>query len=659
MNDADLLGSSATRAGCVRRAGHSASAMWRTAHPPCVIAALCCRRVHVEIASVSKEVLSSADLQRNDEGHNVRRHGFHRLIEVLPRICSVRERDALRWSIFAAGGDGRRALPGPDSPRNQLTDELRISEARRSALIAISMDAIISIDEHRRITAFNESAEQIFGYSKAEAIGAPLDMLIPQRLRAMYRRYVDRFAAGKKAARRMGKRAATIVGRRKNGEEFAATAAISKVDVGGRRVLTVVLRDVAEQGRAGQQLRFLAEAGPLLASIDDYEDTLRGLAQLAVRHLADFCIVDVVEADGETRRLKVCSRDPSRSELCERLMNSPRDQQRPRRALSALAAHRAILVERVSSRVVRALADSDQQLQLLRAAELQSLIEVAVIVGGRPLAVILLASSSPAHTYGPADARFAEELAQRAAVAIENAQLYRLAQRAIRTREDILANVAHDLRNPLNTIALQAQLLLHPAGEGGCSAAAVLETIERAAARMNRLIQDLLDAACMDAGRLTIEPARLRTRQFLDDVTEAQTPLAAAASVELRLEPAGALPDGWGDGDRLVQVFENLIGNAVRFTAPGGRITVGGALRDGDLLLWVNDTGAGISAEQLPHVFDRFWQARRSERRGAGLGLPIVKGIVEAHGGHAWVESQLGIGTTVYFTIPTADRAAA
>jgi signal transduction histidine kinase len=138
---------------------------------------------------------------------------------------------------------------------------------------------------------------------------------------------------------------------------------------------------------------------------------------------------------------------------------------------------------------------------------------------------------------------------------------------------------------------------------------------------------------------------------------EAQKLLASSASVELRIDVAPDLPEVWADRDRLVQVFENLIGNAVKLTKAGGSVTVGAAPRDGEVLFWVADTGVGIAAENLPHVFDRFWQAQKSGRRGAGLGLAIVKGIVEAHGGRIWVESTLGRGSTFFFTVPASRPA--
>jgi signal transduction histidine kinase len=216
-------------------------------------------------------------------------------------------------------------------------------------------------------------------------------------------------------------------------------------------------------------------------------------------------------------------------------------------------------------------------------------------------------------------------------------------------RDQVLGIVAHDLRNPLDTILMQATLLRHRGGEP--------ERIERAASRINRLIQDLLDVTRMEAGRLSIDLVRVRARRVIIDSLEAQQGLLSSSSLEVQLEVMPELPEIWADRDRLLQVFENLMGNAAKFTGAGGRITIGARSRGEEVLFWIADTGIGISADDLPHVFDRFWQARMGERRGAGLGLPIVKGVVEAHGGHVWVESAPGRGSTFYFTVPAAPPA--
>ncbi|MFO0578738.1 MAG: PAS domain S-box protein [Polyangia bacterium] len=228
-------------------------------------------------------------------------------------------------------------------------------------------------------------------------------------------------------------------------------------------------------------------------------------------------------------------------------------------------------------------------------------------------------------------------------------------RRAVRSREEILGVVAHDLRSPLNAIGLWAKSIQRALARGRDVDPKAAEQILRAVARMDRLIADLLDIVRLDAGTLAIRRGRVVPAELLAELLVSQTALAAAASVELTIEPAESLQVLWADRDRLLQVLENLVGNAVKFTPAGGRITVGAKVQDSEVLLWVTDTGKGVSAEQLPHLFDRFWQADRSDRRGAGLGLAIVKGLVEAHGGRIWAESNVGEGTTVSFTVPLAS----
>jgi signal transduction histidine kinase len=161
----------------------------------------------------------------------------------------------------------------------------------------------------------------------------------------------------------------------------------------------------------------------------------------------------------------------------------------------------------------------------------------------------------------------------------------------------------------------------------------------------------------MEAGQLTIERARLSAGGLIAEAVDMQKPLASASSLELRVDMAPEVAEVWGDRHRLLQVFENLIGNALKFTNAGGCITVGAVSQDHEVVFRVTDTGGGIAPENQSNVFDRFWQASKAGRRGAGLGLPITKGIVEAHGGRIWVESAVGKGSTFFFTIPTAVAA--
>jgi signal transduction histidine kinase len=237
-------------------------------------------------------------------------------------------------------------------------------------------------------------------------------------------------------------------------------------------------------------------------------------------------------------------------------------------------------------------------------------------------------------------------------MAIDNARLYRAAVEATQLRDQVLGVVAHDLRNPLSAILLQARAFKRHGAEPERRSGKPGEAIDRAVMRMNRLIQDLLDVRLMESGQLIVERARVSARELINGAVDMHRPIASSSSLELSVDLDRDVPEVWGDRDRLLQAFDNLIGNAIKFTSAGGEITVGAASLDHEVLFWVADTGNGIAPENLPRVFDRFWQATRTGRHGAGLGLPITKGIVEAHGGRIWVESTQGKGSTFWFTIP-------
>jgi len=231
--------------------------------------------------------------------------------------------------------------------------------------------------------------------------------------------------------------------------------------------------------------------------------------------------------------------------------------------------------------------------------------------------------------------------------------------RAVAARDEVLAIVAHDLRNPLSMILMTANAMRRrPGSEPDRRNGEMPEAILRAAKRMNHLIEDLLDVALVEAGRLRVEFAPLPAADVARDAVEMQRPLAEASGVTISLEVEPDVLLAWGERRRLLQVFENLIGNAIKFTQPGGCIVVRVGVKNDDVMFSVTDSGVGIAPDALAHVFDRFWQATtRARRLGAGLGLPITKGIIEAHGGGIGVDSEVGRGTTFFFTIPASARA--
>jgi PAS domain S-box-containing protein len=533
--------------------------------------------------------------------------------------------------------------------------KLKESEAKFAGIVSISADAIISIDDQQRVTIFNNGAEQIFGYTKEEAIGIALDTLIPERFRNVHRQHIERFASGDAIARHMGERGTTIFGLRKNGEEFPAEASISKLQVGEKTLLTVALRDITERSRIEKEQRFLAEASVVLSSSLDYEQTLASVARLAVQQIADWCAVDLIDENGRLRRLNIASADPAKSALNAVLEQVPLDLERSFVLRSMIEGGRPTVIEHVTPELLKSIAQRPEHLQALLATGVTSLMAVPLMARGQPLGVLLFGSSMGSRVFGQDDLRLAEALSGRAAMAIDNARLYRTAVQATQLRDQVLGVVAHDLRNPLSAILLQARAFERRGPEPERRSGKPGESIHRAVMRMNRLIQDLLDVGLMESGQLIIERARLSVRELINGAVEMHRPMASSSSLELRVDLDRDVPDVWGDRDRLLQVFDNLIGNAIKFTNAGGEITVGAAAIDHEVVFWVTDTGDGIAPENLPRVFERFWQATKTGRHGAGLGLPITKGIVEAHSGRIWVESTQGKGSTFSFTIPKAS----
>jgi PAS domain S-box-containing protein len=541
------------------------------------------------------------------------------------------------------------------SSRGESADELRARlqqlEARFAGIVEIAADAIISIDEAQNIILFNEGAEQIFGYKADEVLNGPLDVLLPTRFRATHRQHVAEFGAGTERARRMGHRR-EIAGLRKSGEEFPAEASISRYRIGDAVVYNVVLRDISERKRAEDQQRFLALAGEVLASSLDYDVTIKQAVELAVPSLGEGCVVDVLEESG-VHAVAVAHADPeSQPRLAELRGRYPPDLEGAHPFAQALRGKSTVVISGATPE--RMSADGVIALPIARAMGWRSALFIPLVAHDRTFGVLRLFSAR--REYGQDELRLAEDFGRRLAVAMENARLYADAQRAIRARDETVAIVSHDLRNPVNAISMLAGNLLRTAEADAIPPSRIeyLNVITRAARQADALIQDLLDISRIEAGKLRIEPATEELASIVDAAVGMLAPLAAERSLELRSEIPADLPEVRADSPRVHQVVSNLVGNAIKFTS-AGRIVIGARRAGGEVIVSVSDTGTGIAPEHVPYLFDRYWQAVRGPRSGAGLGLPIAKGIIEAHGGRIWVESRAGEGTTFFFTVPTVE----
>jgi PAS domain S-box-containing protein len=413
--------------------------------------------------------------------------------------------------------------------------------------------------------------------------------------------------------------------------------------------------DISERKRLETEQSFLAEVGAVLSSSLDIDETVGNIARLAVRDLGDLCIIDLDEEGGGSGPLKIMSRDASKAWISDLFLRLPLNRHRPDWLRTVLESKRPLLMERLSPEAVNMFRLHPEHLRALMDAGLHSVLAVPLVAHGNLLGAIVLLSFSPSRAYGPADLRLAEKLAERSALSIENCQLYLQAQRAVKTRENVLAVVSHDLKNPVTTIGLVAHVLeeYEPVDAGGLRDLA--GKIQRAVDKMLLLISDLLDFSKIQSGTFSVDVRAATLDAMVSPVIDSVRTLADAKHQTIELNISGELPEVLADSHRIGQVLSNLLGNAIKFTPDGRTIRVSARRQSDTLVICVSDEGPGIPAEHLSKVFDRFWQAKETKQMGSGLGLSIAKGIVEAHGGTIWAESELGRGSSFYFTLPVAN----
>jgi PAS domain S-box-containing protein len=410
----------------------------------------------------------------------------------------------------------------------------------------------------------------------------------------------------------------------------------------------------AEAENLQRRTALLAEASRVLSSSFDYQTTLAALVRLAVPTLADYCALDIVVGDDSFERIGEAHVDPTKSTLLREVATFPRSALTASHPLiRVMSTGQPVLEAEVTTDFIHAAFAEPSQRRTVEALGPRSLICVPLVDSGKPIGALTLVTSGSGRRYDEADLSLAADVARRAAVVVEHARLFHQAEQATRARDDVLAVVAHDLRNPLNTVTMAISLMLETTPIERTQERRQQEIVRRAADRMNRMIQDLLEVKRMESGHLTMDMKAESADVLVNDTIEMLRPLAIGSSIVMESSVAENLPAVLADAARIQQVLSNLVGNAVKFTPRQGRIMVTADRLDAEVRFAVIDTGPGIPPEQVPHIFGRFWQAKSSDRRGIGLGLAIAKGIVEAHNGRIWVESQVGLGSTFYFTLPS------
>ena len=533
---------------------------------------------------------------------------------------------------------------------------LRASEAKFSGILSIAADAIITIDDSHRIIHFNQGAEETFGYSAAEAIGQPISLLLPERYRGPHEAHMRAFAESPESSRRMGHRRA-VSGRRRDGSEFPAEASISKLNQpDGGRIFTVVLRDITERKRTEDADRFLTDALARLSQSLQQDAVIESVATLTVPVLADACFIDVVGDNDEIRRYARAEKPEAREVMATLAASFAPTQDSPSPVVDALRRGRPELIERIDDDWLEATEEHAPAISLWKRLGMRSMYVVPLMVAERAIgALVLLDLGRRTGRFTPDAQTLIERFAGGAALALGNARLYSAARRATSARDEVLAVVSHDLRNPISAIAMCARILREAPPTDTEERERMLTAITEATVWMQQLIRDLLDVSAIEAGRMSVDRQPGSLASIVSTATGMVSGEIEQRSIQLVVEPVDEGLAVNVDTSRIVQVITNLLGNAIKFTNAGGTVTVRAQREPTAIVVSVTDTGIGIDPDAVPHIFDRFWQARATPRRGSGLGLAIARGIVEAHGGRLWVESQLGKGSTFSFSIPVAD----
>jgi PAS domain S-box-containing protein len=418
--------------------------------------------------------------------------------------------------------------------------------------------------------------------------------------------------------------------------------------------------EIHEQKRAAESSQYLAEASAALASVVDYESTLQKVANLAVPYFADWSAVDVAEDDGSLRRLAVAHQDADKVALVHELMREyPPDLESADGAFAVLRTGKPELISDITDELLVQAAKDDRHLRLIRSLGLKSYICVPLLVSGNPFGVLTFATAESGRKYTESDLALAVDLAHRAAVAVENTQLYQALRETDRRKDEFLATLAHELRNPLAPIRNSLQILKMPRLDAE-TVARSRDMMERQVQHLVRLVDDLLDVSRVMRGKIELRRECVELASIVAGAVETVQPLIDAQDHQLLVRlPSESVPID-ADPVRLAQVVGNLLTNAAKYTEPGGRIELT-AQRDGGVaVLRIRDNGIGIAPDMLPRIFELFVQAAHGTTRtqgGLGIGLTLVKNLVEMHDGTVEARSEgLGKGSEFVVRLPISAQ---
>ena len=533
-------------------------------------------------------------------------------------------------------------------------EALRESEERHRSLVDHALDGVVLTSPTGETLEANPAICRILQRTTEEVCALGRDGVVDPTDPRLARLVEERG--------RTGRMRGEITMVRKDGSKVPVEIASALfVDRHGALRSSMSIRDLTERKRAERGQRLLAELGAVLSPIR-YEESLNDVAPLLVRELADIGVFYLIQPDGELQRVAAAARDPDRAWVAESLIKL-RGAVRPDHSARQVLASREPLFRDVPPEAIEETAETPEHLRALQTAGLKHLLFVPLLLGEACLGVLALCSSS--EPYQEEDVPLALEIGRRCALFIESTRLHHSEKRALnelqeadRRKDEFLAMLSHELRNPLAPILTAVEILARLETGDQDLGTKYGGVIVRQVRHMKRLLDDLLDASRVSRGEIEIQKERVDLNVLLRQAVEVSRPLIVEKRHELSLalDPQAIVLEA--DPVRLVQVFGNLINNAAKYTDLGGQLAIVSAVENGEAVVTVRDDGVGMTPELLPRAFDLFVQGKRSSDRtqgGLGVGLTLVRMLVELHGGSVRAFSEgPGRGSELVVKLPLA-----
>ncbi len=525
-----------------------------------------------------------------------------------------------------------------------------------AAIVEHSDDAVISKNLQGIITSWNAAAERLYGFTPEEAIGRHISLIVPEHQREELLVVMERLWQGERIGHW------DTIRSRKDGTLVDVSLRISPIKDQYGEVIgaSKVARDVSQRKRTEEALQFLADASASLAALIDRDSALQQAAASMVPFFADWCVVYALRPDGTIGSPASAHRDPAKQQLLrEFLAEYPVDWDSPSVTVQAWRSGKTQFIAHLSDEQLKKLGHNDRLMQSLWTLNPRSVISVPMKIRERTIGVISFIQSDNGRPYAETDVTLAEDLARRVATALDNAQLLNSIRESERQKDEFLAMLAHELRNPLAAIRYAAEAARLPSPDASDAPDEMLDVIDRQANNLTQLIDGLLDISRISQEKIQLRREPIDAAEIIKRAVTALQPLIDEKGSRLFVDVADEPLPLFVDATRAEQIIANLLTNAAKYSPDGSEITLRAFAHEGEAIIQVIDRGIGISAEMMPRVFDLFAQADRTLDRsqgGLGIGLTVVRKLTEMHGGAVSVQSKgEGEGSTFTVRLPLSE----